>query len=166
MKKKADEENLDIPNDVLGYIANTIKSNIRELEGALIRIVAFSSLTNKEISVDLALLALRDIIANRSSKAITIEYIQELVANYFNVTVDDLKSARRTKSITYPRQIAMYLCRKNTDNSLPKIGEEFGGRDHTTVIHAYEKISDALNKDKDPLLKSDIESLSKKLNKK
>ena len=166
LKKKADEENLDIPNDVLGYIANTIKSNIRELEGALIRIVAFSSLTNKEISVDLALLALRDIIANRSSKAITIEYIQELVANYFNVTVDDLKSARRTKSITYPRQIAMYLCRKNTDNSLPKIGEEFGGRDHTTVIHAYEKISDALNKDKDPLLKSDIESLSKKLNKK
>ena len=166
LKKKADEENLDIPNDVLGYIANTIKSNIRELEGALIRIVAFSSLTNKEISVDLALLALRDIIANRSSKAITIEYIQEVVANYFNVTVDDLKSARRTKSITYPRQIAMYLCRKNTDNSLPKIGEEFGGRDHTTVIHAYEKISDALNKDKDPLLKSDIESLSKKLNKK
>ncbi|MBU5315635.1 chromosomal replication initiator protein DnaA [Clostridium bornimense] len=166
LKKKADEENLDIPNDVLGYIANTIKSNIRELEGALIRIVAFSSLTNKEISVDLALLALRDIIANKSSKAITIEYIQEIVANYFNVTVDDLKSARRTKSITYPRQIAMYLCRKNTDNSLPKIGEEFGGRDHTTVIHAYEKISDALNKDKDPLLKSDIESLSKKLNKK
>ena len=166
LKKKADEENLDIPNDVLGYIANTIKSNIRELEGALIRIVAFSSLTNKEISVDLALLALRDIIANRSSKAITIEYIQEVVANYFNVTVDDLKSARRTKSITYPRQIAMYLCRKNTDNSLPKIGEEFGGRDQTTVIHAYEKISDALNKDKDPLLKSDIESLSKKLNKK
>ena len=166
LKKKADEENLDIPNDVLGYIANTIKSNIRELEGALIRIVAFSSLTNKEISVDLALLALRDIIANRSSKAITIEYIQELVANYFNVTVDDLKSARRTKSITYPRQIAMYLCRKNTDNSLPKIGEEFGGREHTTVIQAYENISDALNKDKDPLLKSDIESLSKKLNKK
>ena len=166
LKKKADEENLDIPNDVLGYIANTIKSNIRELEGALIRIVAFSSLTNKEISVDLALLALRDIIANKSSKAITIEYIQEIVANYFNVTVDDLKSARRTKSITYPRQIAMYLCRKNTDNSLPKIGEEFGGRDHTTVIHAYEKISDALNKDKDPLLKSDIESLYKKLNKK
>lgn len=128
------------------YIATKIKSNIRELEGALIRIVAFSSLTNKEISIDLASEALKDIISSKQTRQVTIDIIQEVVANYYNLKIEDLKSARRTRNIAFPRQIAMYLSRKLTDMSLPKIGEEFGGRDHTTVIHAYEKISNNLKR--------------------
>ncbi|MHC1684952.1 MAG: chromosomal replication initiator protein DnaA [Clostridiaceae bacterium] len=162
LKKKADVEKLEVPNDVMVYIATTIKSNIRELEGALIRIVAFSSLTNKKINVELATEALKDIISNRATKQVTIELIQEIVSTYFNLKVEDFKSARRTKNITYPRQIAMYLSRKLTDMSLPKIGEEFGGRDHTTVIHAYEKISEMVSRDEN--LKSTIEILTKKIN--
>lgn len=164
LKKKADIDNLDIPNEVLIYIATTIKSNIRELEGALIRIVAYSSLTNKEINAELAAEALKDIISNRATKQVTIALIQEIVSNYFNLNIEDFKSPKRTKNITYPRQMAMYLCRKLTDMSLPKIGEEFGGRDHTTVIHGYEKISGALNTDDN--LKSTIETLTKKINQK
>ncbi len=146
LKKKADVEKLNIPNEVMVYIATKIKSNIRELEGALIRIVAFSSLTNKEISVDLASEALKDIISSKQTRQVTIDIIQEVVANYYNLKIEELKSARRTRNIAFPRQIAMYLSRKLTDMSLPKIGEEFGGRDHTTVIHAYEKISNNLKK--------------------
>ncbi|WP_234118433.1 chromosomal replication initiator protein DnaA [Clostridium hydrogenum] len=164
LKKKADVENLDIPNEVMVYIATNIKSNIRELEGALIRIVAFSSLTNKEISIDLASEALKDIISNKQNKQITINLIQDVVASYFNIKIDDFKSARRTRNITYPRQIAMYLCRKLTDMSLPRIGEEFGGRDHTTVIHAYEKISGALKQDDE--LKYTINEITKRFSQK
>lgn len=164
LKKKADVENLNIQNEVMAYIATKIKSNIRELEGALIRIVAYSSLTNKEISVDLASEALKDIISSKNSKQVTIELIQDVVSSYYNLKIDDFKSQRRTRNITFPRQIAMYLCRKLTDNSLPKIGEEFGGRDHTTVIHAYEKISESLNDDED--LQSTINDLTKKINQK
>ena len=147
LKKKADVEKLNVANEVMVYIATKIKSNIRELEGALIRIVAYSSLTNKEITVDLASEALKDIISKKQGKNITISIIQDIVASYFNLRIEDLKSQRRTRNIAYPRQIAMYLSRKLTDMSLPKIGEEFGGRDHTTVIHAYEKISENLNTD-------------------
>ncbi|MDF2503224.1 MULTISPECIES: chromosomal replication initiator protein DnaA [Clostridium] len=164
LKKKADVENLNIPNEVMVYIATKIKSNIRELEGALIRIVAFSSLTNKEISVDLASEALKDIISSRQSRQVTISLIQDIVSNYYNLRIEDFKSARRTRNIAYPRQIAMYLCRKLTDMSLPKIGEEFGGRDHTTVIHAYEKISAGLKKDES--LKNAISDITKKINQK
>jgi len=164
LKKKADVENLNIPNEVMVYIANKIKSNIRELEGALIRIVAYSSLTNKDISVDLAAEALKDIISNEQNKQVTITLIQDVVSNYFNLKVEELKSSRRTRNIAFPRQIAMYLSRKLTDMSLPKIGEEFGGRDHTTVIHAYEKISNGLKKDEQ--LKNVIADLTKKINNK
>ncbi|MGY0373842.1 chromosomal replication initiator protein DnaA [Clostridium sp. JNZ J1-5] len=164
LKKKADVENLNIPNEVMVYIANKIKSNIRELEGALIRIVAYSSLTNKEISVELAAEALKDIISSEQNKQVTIDLIQDIVANYFNLKIDELKSSRRTRNIAFPRQIAMYLSRKLTDMSLPKIGEEFGGRDHTTVIHAYEKISTNLKKDES--LKNVINDLTKKINNK
>jgi chromosomal replication initiator protein len=164
LKKKADVEKLNIPNEVMVYIATKIKSNIRELEGALIRIVAFSSLTNKEISVDLASEALKDIISNKQNKQVTIELIQEIVANTYNLRIEDFKSARRTRNIAYPRQIAMYLCRKLTDMSLPKIGEEFGGRDHTTVIHAYEKISEEFKTDES--LKNIINDITKKINQK
>lgn len=164
LKKKADVENLNISNEVLVYIATKMKSNIRELEGALIRVVAYSSLTNKEINQELASEALKDIISSKHSKQITIEIIQEIVSNYFSLKVEDFKSQRRTRNIAYPRQIAMYLSRKLTDISLPKIGEEFGGRDHTTVIHAYEKISEALKDDE--ALRDTINEITKKLNQK
>lgn len=164
LKKKADVENLNIPNDVMVYIATQIKSNIRELEGALIRIVAYSSLTNREINVDLAAEALKDIISSRNTRQITIELIQDIVSSYYNLKIEDFKSSRRTRNVSFPRQIAMYLCRKLTDTSLPKIGEEFGGRDHTTVIHAYEKISQSLKKDEN--LQSTVAELTKKINQK
>lgn len=164
LKKKADVEKLNVPNEVMVYIATKIKSNIRELEGALIRIVAYSSLTNRDITVDLATEALKDIISNKQNKNITIDLIQDVVATYFNLRVDDLKSQRRTRNVAYPRQIAMYLSRKLTDMSLPKIGEEFGGRDHTTVIHAYEKISESLNKDES--LQHTINDITKKITQK
>ncbi len=162
LKKKADVEKLNIPNEVMVYVATQIKSNIRELEGALIRIVAYSSLTNKEISVDLATEALKDIISNRNSRQVTIELIQDIVSSYYNLKIEDFKSSRRTRNVAFPRQIAMYLSRKLTDTSLPKIGEEFGGRDHTTVIHAYEKISENLKKDEN--LQAIVAELSKKIN--
>jgi chromosomal replication initiator protein len=149
LRKKAELENIDIDNEVLHFIAKKIKSNIRELEGALIRISAYSSLTNKEVSIDLANEALKDIISSSKPRQITVSYIKEVIAQQFNVKVEDLDSKRRTRSITYPRQIAMYLTRELTDLSLPKIGEEFGGRDHTTVIHAYDKITKDMNSNSD-----------------
>ncbi|WP_066889317.1 chromosomal replication initiator protein DnaA [Clostridium nigeriense] len=161
LKKKADVEKLNVANEVMVYIATKIKSNIRELEGALIRIVAYSSLTNRPITVELASEALKDIISNKQNKNVTIDVIQDVVAGYFNLRVEDLKSQRRTRNVAYPRQIAMYLSRKLTDMSLPKIGEEFGGRDHTTVIHAYEKISDTLNTDES--LQHTVNDITKKL---
>ncbi len=149
LRKKAKVENIDVPNDVTHYIATKIQSNIRELEGALIRVVAYSSLTNKEITLELASEALKDIISNTKPKEITVKLIKEVIAKNLNVKVEDFSSKRRTRSISYPRQIAMYLCRELTDLSLPKIGEEFGGRDHTTVIHAYEKITSDIENDID-----------------
>ncbi|KMY55918.1 MULTISPECIES: chromosomal replication initiator protein DnaA [Bacillaceae] len=147
LRKKAKADNLDIPNEVMLYIANQIDTNIRELEGALIRVVAYSSLINKDINADLAAEALKDIIPSSKPKVITIQEIQKVVGEQYNVKLEDFKAKKRTKSIAFPRQIAMYLSRELTDFSLPKIGEEFGGRDHTTVIHAHEKISKLLDTD-------------------
>jgi len=129
------------------YIANQIDTNIRELEGALIRVVAYSSLINKDINADLAAEALKDIVPTSKPQVITIHDIQKVVGEHFNIKLEDFKAKKRTKSIAFPRQIAMYLSRELTDFSLPKIGEEFGGRDHTTVIHAHEKISKLLASD-------------------
>lgn len=147
LRKKAEIENLSVPEDVLLFIAKTVISNIRELEGALNRILAFSSLTNKPITVELANEALKDLISKDKPKVITAEYILEVVAGYFHLKPEELKSSKRTRNIAYPRQIAMYLCRKLTDLSLPKIGEKFGGRDHTTIIHGFDKISRELQTD-------------------
>jgi chromosomal replication initiator protein len=141
LRKKAEVDSIIIPNEVYEFIARKIKSNIRELEGALTRIIAYASLANVEISVEIAAEALKDIIASSKPKQINVELIKSIVAQNFNVKTEDFDTKRRTRSISYPRQIAMYLCRELTDMSLPKIGEEFGGRDHTTVIHAYDKIS-------------------------
>jgi chromosomal replication initiator protein len=147
LRKKAKAEGLDIPNEVMLYIANQIDSNIRELEGALIRVVAYSSLINKDINADLAAEALKDIIPTSKPKVITILEIQRIVGEHYSIKLEDFKAKKRTKSVAFPRQIAMYLSRELTDHSLPKIGEEFGGRDHTTVIHAHEKISKLLQTD-------------------
>ncbi|MGE8204773.1 chromosomal replication initiator protein DnaA [Heyndrickxia sp. NPDC080065] len=141
LRKKAKADGLDIPNEVMLYIANQIDSNIRELEGALIRVVAYSSLINKDINADLAADALKDIIPSSKPRVITIHDIQKIVGEEYNIKLEDFVAKKRTKSVAFPRQIAMYLSRELTDFSLPKIGEEFGGRDHTTVIHAHEKIS-------------------------
>ncbi|WP_338450430.1 chromosomal replication initiator protein DnaA [Niallia oryzisoli] len=147
LRKKAKADGLEIPNEVMLYIANQIDSNIRELEGALIRVVAYSSLVNKDINADLAAEALKNIIPSSKPKVITIQEIQRVVGEHYNVKLEDFKAKKRTKSVAFPRQIAMYLSRELTDLSLPKIGEEFGGRDHTTVIHAHEKISKLLQSD-------------------
>ncbi|HHT62672.1 MAG: chromosomal replication initiator protein DnaA [Bacillota bacterium] len=147
LRKKAQLENINVHNDVLVYIANKIQSNIRELEGALIRVVAYSSLTGKEVVPELVQEALKDILPENKPKEISIELIQQAIADHFHIKMEDFKAKKRTRAIAYPRQIAMYLARELTDCSLPKIGEEFGGRDHTTVLHAYEKISQERSQD-------------------
>lgn len=147
LRKKAKAEGLDIPNEVMLYIANQIDSNIRELEGALIRVVAYSSLVNQDISPELAATALKDIMPNPKQRTISILDIQNAVGEHYSIRLEDFTAKKRTKSIAYPRQVAMYLSRELTQFSLPKIGEEFGGRDHTTVIHAHEKISKMLKDD-------------------
>ncbi|WP_410770087.1 chromosomal replication initiator protein DnaA [Fontibacillus sp. BL9] len=149
LRKKAKAENLDIPNEAMMYIANQIDTNIRELEGALIRVVAYSSLINQDITTHLAAEALKDIIPSSRPKMITIQDIQQKVGEYYNLRLEDFKARKRTKAIAFPRQIAMYLSRELTDFSLPKIGDAFGGRDHTTVIHAHEKITQQLKADQD-----------------
>lgn len=149
LRKKARAENLDIPNEAMMYIANQIDTNIRELEGALIRVVAYSSLINQDITTHLAAEALKDIIPSSRPKMITIQDIQQRVGEYYNLKLEDFKARKRTKAIAFPRQIAMYLSRELTDFSLPKIGDAFGGRDHTTVIHAHEKITQQLKVDQD-----------------
>ena len=162
LKKKAKVENLSIADDVMLLIAKRIQSNIRELEGALIRIVAYSSLTNGEINEELANEALKDIISNSKPRLLTASIIKDAVGQYFNVKIEDFNAKKRNKSVVHPRQIAMYLCREMTDLSLPKIGEEFG-RDHTTIMHAHEKISSDLNIDSN--LKRAIEEIKNKLEK-
>ena len=137
LRKKAQIENISVSNEVMNYIAKNIKSNIRELEGALTRVVAYSSLTNKVITLELCVEALKDILVNKQNKEISID----------DIKIDDFNSRKRARSISYPRQIAMYISRELTNLSLPKIGEEFGGRDHTTVLHACDKISNDLKND-------------------
>lgn len=163
LRKKAKAEELDIPNEVMLYIANQIDSNIRELEGALIRVVAYSSLVNKDITADLAAEALKDIMPNSKPRIITILDIQHAVGEHYHIKLEDFIAKKRTKSIAFPRQVAMYLSRELTDFSLPKIGEEFGGRDHTTVIHAHEKISTLLKNDNQ--LQQDIKQIRSMLGK-
>ena len=140
LKKKMERETVVVPDDVSYFIAGKIKSNIRELEGALIRVVAYCTLTNSKIDVRLAQEVLKDAFKEESQK-FTIEGIQKVVAEYFNVKVSDLRAKRRTISIVRPRQIAMYLIRELTTHSLPEIGEFFGGKDHTTVLHSCSKIA-------------------------
>ena len=160
LRKKAQMENIDVPNEVTIFIAKKIQANIRELEGALIRIVAYSSLTNSEITVDLASEALKEIFSSKPKK-LNIPLIKEVVSKTYNIKLEDFDSKKRTRAIAFPRQIAMYITREVTDLSLPRIGEEFGGRDHTTVMHAHDKISTDMKSDSN--LKDTIDSIIKEL---
>lgn len=147
LRKRAQTESLDVPNDVIHYIASNIHTNIRELEGAFNRIIAYSSFHSHPITLDLAAQALKDILPPPLPTEITVEMIKEAVADYFSLQVEDLDSKRRTRQLSFPRQIAMYLTRDLTSMSLPQIGQSFGGRDHTTVLHACDKIGTEVKDD-------------------
>jgi len=139
LRKKAEREGVNVPDDVTYFIAERIRSNIRELEGALIRVAAYAKLVGKDVGLELVKEVLKDLF-KETEKKITVELIQQKVAQHFDVRVSDMRNKRRMRAIAYPRQIAMYLSRDMTDCSLLEIGEQFGGRDHSTVLHAYEKI--------------------------
>jgi chromosomal replication initiator protein len=149
LRKKEKTDRIHVPDpDVLTYVAERVTTNIRELEGALTRVVAFSSLTGRPMTVELAEDVLKDVFPQGQSVEISIRRIQETVSERFGMTVNELCSAKRSQSIAYPRQVAMYLSRALTDSSLPKIGKEFGGRDHTTVMHANAKIEGMIREDR------------------
>lgn len=147
LRKKAELTSINIPDNVIFYIAEKIKTNIRKLEGALLRVVSNASLTKTELTVSLAEQVLQDFIISEEETITNIDTIQKAVADYFDIRVADMKSTRRPKSIAYPRQIAMYLSRDLTRLSLPEIGEAFGGRDHSTVIHACRLIEGKISSD-------------------
>lgn len=140
LRKKAAQDRLNAPADVLEFIASRIERNIRELEGALIRVTAFASLNRQPVDLQLAEIVLRDLIPDSQTPEITPPTIMAVTAEFFGVTIDDLCGPGKTKALAQARQIAMYLCRELTDSSLPKIGQYFGGRDHTTVMYADKKI--------------------------
>ncbi len=146
LRKKLENEPVEIPNDVTFFIADKINTNIRELEGALIRVVAHSTLFDKKITVDLAKQVLKDTLQEEGGK-INIDIIQKHVANYFDIRLSDMKTKKRSKVVVHPRQVAMYLVRRLTDHSFPEIGEFFGGKDHTTILHAYNKIARRVQED-------------------
>ncbi len=148
LKKKAEAEAVPLPDSVAMYIAGKIKSNIRELEGSLIRLIAYASLTGQEISLPLAQEVLKNIL-DHEEKAVTIEIIQKFVADYYNLKLGDLKSRNNSKSVAMPRQIAMYLCKTLTHASLPEIGRSFNGKHHSTVIHSIRKVDELRKKDGD-----------------
>jgi chromosomal replication initiator protein len=148
LKRKAEAEGVPLPDAVAIYIAGKIKSNIRELEGSLIRLIAYASLTGREISLPLAQDVLRNVLQNEE-RAVTIEIIQKFVSDYYQLKLGDLKSRNNSKSVAMPRQIAMYLCKSLTNASLPEIGKSFGGKHHSTVIHSIRKIEDLRQRDGD-----------------
>jgi chromosomal replication initiator protein len=160
LQKKAELGNLQCPDDVAMFLASSIKSNVRELEGSLIRINAFASLAGTKITVDFAREVLRNIICEKEHRC-SIESVQKAVAKHFKVGISDLKSQRRIKNFAHPRQVAMYLCKKHTQTSYPEIGGKFGGKDHTTVMHACRKIERLLENDSS--LQNDIATIEKTL---
>jgi chromosomal replication initiator protein len=141
LQKKAEQSNVELPSEVAFFIAKRIRSNIRELEGAFRRVIATANFTGKPITVDFAKDALQDLIAIQN-RAISIDNIQKTVAEYYKIRSSDMLSNRRSRSITRPRQLAMALSKELTNHSLPEIGEAFGGRDHTTILHGCRKIAE------------------------
>lgn len=150
LKRRAQGSNASVPEDVFDYIAANVASNIRELEGAFNTVLCYSLLAGS-ITIDIAREALKDIIQPIAARKVSCSVIMDVVSRYYNVTVEDLKSNRRSKEVTIPRQIAMYLCRNLLSMTLPQIGAEFGNRDHTTVMHSCNKVADALNKNESDL---------------
>jgi chromosomal replication initiator protein len=148
LKKKAEGEAIPLPDNVALYIASRIKSNIRELEGSLIRLIAYASLTGRPLSLDLAQDVLRNVL-DHEERAVTIEQIQKFVADYYQLKPAELKSRNNSKSVAMPRQVAMYLCKTLTHASLPEIGRSFGGKHHSTVIHSIKKVEDLRKRDGD-----------------
>lgn len=146
LRKKSQMERYDIPNEVMVYIADNIESNIRELEGALKRVIAYASLTGSPITLELAQDCLKQLLAGISVANINHNTIMKVVSRYFDIAPDQLTTQKRSRDVTFPRQIAMFLCRELTGMSLPRIGQVFGGRDHTTVMHACEKIQEEMDK--------------------
>lgn len=160
LQKKAEVEAVQLPHDVAIFLASNIDSNVRELEGSLTRLGAFASLTKAVITVDLAKDVLRNTL-NGAKREVTVENIQKTICDYFNIKIVDLKAKRRTQNIALPRQVAMYLCRKHTETSFPGIGDKFGGRDHSTVIHASKTIERKMKED--PQMQTTIEKLERNL---
>ncbi len=156
LRKKSEDEGVKLPEDVIQFLASTMKSNIRELEGSLVRLGAYASLTGQVITLEMAKNVLRDLIGDKK-KIVGMDDIQEAVCAQFHVKISELKSRRRSKTLVHPRQIAMYLCRELTDASYPEIGRHFGGKDHTTIIHACRQVAKA--KETDAELNSTIETL-------
>jgi chromosomal replication initiator protein len=158
LREKAEAENLFVPDDVLLFLASHIRTNIRELEGSLIRVVAHASLTGVALTVDLAKETLRDVIAKEAAASpVSLEKIQEVVSRHYHLDVHDMKSRRRTDAIAFPRQVAMYLARTLTEMSTTQIGDSFGGKDHTTVMHATNKVKNRL--DSDPFFAAHINKI-------
>lgn len=160
LEKKAEVEHIDLPHDVALFLASNIDSNVRELEGSLTRLGAFASLNKAEITVDFARQVLHNLLREKDSR-ITIESVQKAVCEFFHVRPADLRSKRRTRTIALPRQVAMYLCRRYTQASFPVIGDRFGGRDHSTVIHANQVIDQRVKED--PTFRATIERLERVL---
>lgn len=161
LRKKEELEGYNIDNEVVKYIATNVKSNIRELEGALTKIVAYSKLNKQEINLDLAEEALKDLISPNAAREITPQLIINIVAEHFNITSLDIIAPKRSKELVFPRQIAMFLCGEMTNESLQNIGKVLGGRDHTTIIHGQKKIASELKQDEN--LKNTIDILKKKI---
>ncbi|HUO58034.1 MAG TPA: chromosomal replication initiator protein DnaA [bacterium] len=160
LRKKAESEGILVPNEVTVFIANHAKANIRELEGSMLRVIAFASLTKQEITLELVKEVLKDSLPSEERR-ISVDAIQRVVAERYNCKFSDMKSKKRTKQIAFPRQIAMFLSRELTSHSLSEIGASFGGKDHTTIIHAYEKIEELLTSD--ITLLSEVNSIKKQL---
>ena len=160
LRKKSEDEGVRLPEDVVQFLAANMKSNIRELEGSLVRLGAYSSLTGQAITLDMAKTVLRDVIGDKK-KIVAMDDIQEAVSVRFHVKVSDLKSRRRSKTLVHPRQIAMFLCRELTDASFPEIGRQFGGKDHTTIMHACRQVAKAL--EGDTTLRATLEGLKEQI---
>ena len=148
LKRKADLDGIDLPDEVAIYIANNIRSNVRELEGSLVRVVAISSLRGDPITKHLAQDALKNVIDSDRPESLTMERISRAVAAHYRMTVDELKSKSNARAIAGPRQVAMYLCKRLTRHSYPEIGREFGGKHHTTVMHSFERVETMLKDDR------------------
>jgi chromosomal replication initiator protein len=160
LRKKSEDEGVTLPEDVIQFLSVTMKSNVRELEGSLVRLGAYASLTGQAITLDLAKSLLRDVIGDKK-KVVAMDDIQEAVCAQFHVKLTELKSRRRSKTLVHPRQIAMYLCREMTHASYPEIGRQFGGKDHTTIIHACRQV--AKTKETDTALQTTIDALKEQI---